>query len=317
MKQLRNENRVSENAAQAVCFENVSCRIGRKTIIDHISLDFKAGQISGIVGPNGAGKTTLLSMVLGLRPPSEGTVTVLGERLPSRGYSLRRRIGVVLQETALYEELTGFENLLFSASLYNIPEPKKRINAVLELLDLSGRSGEPVRTLSGGLRRRIAIARALLHKPEMLIIDEPTLGVDVEARHAVWSHLRLLKSEGTTVLTATNYLDEAQALCDKVTVIRSGRLLVSESPDSLIARAGSCLDIECDAGQAAKIISELKNSKDIIRIDQTPAGLSIFLKGNLKSDNIVLTILKTVPISGFRIRPPDLAEVFRSLEAPS
>ena len=313
---IDDSSRLSADGPLAVQFQNVSCRIGKKDILSGIGLDIYKGRITGILGPNGAGKTTLLSIVLGLRPSSEGSVSVLGERLPYRGHSLRGRIGTVLQETALYEELTGFENLLFSASLYNIPEPKRRIGEVLELLELSGRAHEPVRILSGGLRRRFSIARSLLHQPELLVIDEPTLGVDAEARHAVWSHLRLLKSRGTTVILATNYLDEVQALCDRVAVIRKGKLLVSESPDVLIARAGSCMDIECEEEAAEKIIVILQDEKNIIRTVKTPAGITLFLTGNTSPDGIIMKVLKAVSIHGFRSRPPDLAEVFRAIEDP-
>lgn len=299
----------------AVRFEKVWYQIGRRTILNDISLDIEQGSIAGILGPNGAGKSTLLSMIIGLRRPSQGNVTILGQRLPVQGVSLRQRIGVVLQETALYDELTTFENLQFSASLYNVSDPKWRVGKVLELLGLSDRASDVVKTLSGGMRRRIAIARSLLHSPELLVIDEPTLGVDVEARHTIWSYLRLLRSKGTTVIVATNYLDEALALCDTVSVLRRGELLVSESPDELVARAGCCLDIECKA-RAMKMISfALRQVPGVLRIDKTSTGLSIFLAGDIAPDSIARIVLDTAPIEGFRFRAPDLAEVFQALEA--
>lgn len=298
----------------AITFDDVSCRIGHTTILEHITLTINKGEITGILGPNGAGKSTLLSLINGLRHHSDGRITLLDEQLPAKGAQIRQRIGVVLQETALYDELTTFENLSFAASLYNVPNPIARIFEVLSLLKLADRSDQRVSTLSGGLRRRVAIARALLHDPELLIIDEPTVGVDVEARHAIWQHLRLLRSKGTTIVVATNYLDETQALCDNVAVIRKGKLLAFESPDTLIARAGYCLDIVCGELDTQKIKAALTGKKGIIRIDDVPSGLSIFLKHDTRQEDLTSTILVIAHVESLKFRAPDLAEVFNTLE---
>ncbi|MGI8419207.1 MAG: ABC transporter ATP-binding protein [Candidatus Levyibacteriota bacterium] len=297
----------------AVTFDTVSYKIGKNILLEDITFRINEGTITGILGPNGAGKTTLLSLINGLRKHTSGTITEFEEQLPMKGQKMHQRIGVVLQETALYEELTTFENLNFSASLYNIKNPKTRIIEVLGLLNLEDRSDQIVRTLSGGLRRRIAIARALLHDPELLIIDEPTLGVDVEARHAIWQHLRLLKAKGRTVIVATNYLDEAQALCDTVAVLRKGKLLTVEDPESLIARAGYCLEVECTEEEGKKITERLSKESGIISIDKTVSGLFIFFENISAQDEIITIIVKTSHISGFRLRAPDLAEIFKSL----
>jgi ABC-type multidrug transport system ATPase subunit len=298
----------------AIEFKSVFCKIGSKNVLDNVNLAINKGEITGILGPNGAGKTTLLSLMTGLRKHTSGDVTVLDEKLPVRGGRLRQRIGVVLQETALYEELTTFENLRFSASLYNVKDVNGRIKEVLELLMLSERSHQIVRTLSGGLRRRVAIARALLHDPELLIIDEPTLGVDVEARHAIWSHMRVLKSRGRTVIVATNYLDEAQALCDQVAVLRAGKLLTFETPVALLSRTGICLDVTCE-DEAGKLITNAVSAvKGVLRVDKMETGLTIFLQGEQMSKEIISLSLQTAQIEGIRMRAPDLLEVFKSLE---
>ena len=299
----------------AVQFNNVTCKIGNKLIIDQLNLSVAQGAIMGVLGPNGAGKTTLLSLILGLRNCTEGELTVLSHKMPQKSAALRQRIGVILQETALYDELTTFENLLFLASLYNVENAAKRIDEVLLLLHLSEQKTQRVSTLSGGMRRRVAIARALLHDPELLIIDEPTLGVDVEARHAIWSHLRLLKSKGRTVIVATNYLDEALALCDQVAVLRGGKLLSCETPDALVSRAGHCLDVECDETEVEPIRSRLEEHRTgILRIEKNPGGLTVFLHGQTVSKDIINLILQNSQASGFRLRAPDLVEVFRSLD---
>src|SRR5664279_3158598 len=149
----------------AISFENVSYKIVKNTLLKHLTFAIQKAEITGILGPNGAGKSTLLSLINGLHKQSEGKILLLGEQLPAKGTKIRQRIGVVLQETALYEELTTFENLRFAASLYNVQNPTARIIEVLELLKLADRSDQVVKTLSGGLCRRVAIARALLHSP--------------------------------------------------------------------------------------------------------------------------------------------------------
>ncbi len=301
----------------AVYLKQVSYQIGQRKILDQISLTMKQGTITGILGPNGAGKTTLLSLILGLRYPSAGTMTVFHEPLSKQSSNLRRKMGVVFQETALYNELTTFENLQFAASLYQIARPRRRIMEVLELLALSDRAHDRVGTLSGGLQRRVAIARALLHSPELLVIDEPTLGVDVEARHAIWSHLRFLKSSGTSIVVSTNYLDEALALCDMVAVLRTGKLLTYETPHTLVARAGSCLDITCEAQGGEAVAHALTGMDGVLRFQHTPAGMSIFLTGDTAPEEIMSRIFPITPISSFRLRGADLAEVFRALDEVS
>jgi len=303
--------------ASAICLDAVSSQIGKRVVLDTITMDVPSGTIEGVLGPNGAGKSTLLSLVTGLRRASSGTAVVLGERLPVRGGRLRRRIGVVLQETALYDELTAFENLRFSAALYGVRDADTRIAQVLELLGLSHRARDAAHTLSGGMRRRISIARALVHDPELLIIDEPTLGVDAEARHAIWSHLRLLRSLGVTILVATNYLDEAEALCDVVAVLRDGHLMAHEKPDVLVARAGRCIDVECDTDAVDTVGQALAGLHGVLRVDTTVSGVSIFLDGDAMPDAVMHAVLRETPVRGFRTRGADLAEVFRALDRVS
>ncbi len=299
----------------AVSFDRVSYRINQHSILQDISLSIATGEIAGILGPNGAGKTTLLSLITGLKNPSQGNITLFSDQHPHDNQA-RQHIGVVLQETALYDELTTHENLQFAASLYAIQDVKSRINEVLHLLDLADKADQPVKILSGGMRRRVAIARAFLHDPELLVIDEPTLGVDVEARHAIWSHLRLLQTKGRTIVVATNYLDEAQALCNTVAILQRGKLVANESPTDLINRVGSCLDIYCQEKEAKKIATQLAKESSVIRTDHTATGLSIFLKGSVVPEAIVTGILKHASISEFRLRSPDLAEVFKAIQKP-
>jgi ABC-2 type transport system ATP-binding protein len=297
----------------AVRLDGVVCKRGGREVLHGVTADFASGCVSGILGPNGAGKSTLLGIITGLRPLSKGDARVLGVRMPARGTALRRRFGVVLQETSLYDELTSRQNLRFAAALYGVRNADRRIDEVLELLALGDRADQIAGTLSGGLRRRLAIARSLLHEPEMLIIDEPTLGVDAEARHAIWSHIRLLRSRGTTVLVASNYLDEVQALCDMAAVLRDGWLVAHETPDSLVARAGQCIDFQCDETASAALAVIGADLPGVTRTEITPSGATVFVTG-VAPDDVVDSVRRTVRVGGFRVRAADLAEVFRVLE---
>lgn len=305
---------MQETNPEAIFFKNVSVTINKTTILQNISLTIPPNTIAGILGPNGAGKTTLLSLVTGLGTQSSGAISVLGKQLPTKNNSLRQQIGVVLQETSLYEELTVLENLLFFASLYNVRNSKQRTKEVLELLGILNRANDPVHILSGGLKRRVTIARSLLHNPQLLVVDEPTLGVDAETRHIIWEHLRYLRSIGHTILIASNYLDEAQAVCDTVSILHEGKLLITDTPNALIAKTGHSLDIECTKESAQKISKELAHTKGIVRLEMTRSGITIFFSGDTIPDTVVSIVLKTTSVHGFRFRPADLAEVFQTLK---
>ncbi len=305
---------VEENAEDNVIqFRDVDCRISGKDILKGITLNVRRGEIMGLLGKNGAGKTTLLSLISGLRSQTSGKITVLGEKMPARSTEFRRKMGFVLQENALYEELTVFENLKFSSTLYDVQNSRNRILEVLEILGLSDRRDQVVSTLSGGLKRRTAIARAFLHDPELFIIDEPTLGVDVDTRHAVWAYLRLLRSKSKTVIVATNYLDEALALCDRVAVLGEGVMLAVAEPRELVRRTGSCIDIECDEQTAKRIALGVQNVQEVTRADLTLSGISLFLSKGVNPDEALREFAKYGGIKGFCVRAPDLSEVFKSL----
>jgi ABC-2 type transport system ATP-binding protein len=302
-------------ASAAVEAIGVTRSFGGVRAIDGLSLHVSAGSVMGIVGPNGAGKTTLIDMICGLIRPSSGTVRVLGEDVATAGASLRARIGILPQETALYEEVTARQNLNFAASLYGVRHPETRIAEVLELAGLSSRANDVVRGFSGGMKRRLAIARALLHNPPLLILDEPTVGVDVEARHQIWAHVRSLRASGRTVVLTTNYLDEAEALCDRVAILRAGKLVAEDTPAALTARTGRCLELECREQSAMPIREVLRDHQGVLRVEAADFGLRAYLAADVNPEDIVHELRRNCSFDGFRTRSPDLAEVFRSLTA--
>jgi ABC-2 type transport system ATP-binding protein len=298
----------------AVAVDDVTCRFGKRRALDGLTLRVPTSQVVGVVGPNGAGKTTLLDVVCGLLRPDSGSVTVLGIDVAQRPRQVSRKIGVVPQETALYEDVSALENLRFAAALYAVPRAEARIAELLELVGLGARGRDRVALLSGGMRRRLCIARALIHDPELLVLDEPTVGVDVEARHQIWAHIRALRKQGRTVLLSTNYLDEAEALCDRVAILREGRLVIEDSPQALVATAGRCLELDCAPEHVEALAAALAKQPHVLRHEAAAAGgLTVYVDGKCETDELVREVMSSVPLHGFRARSPDLAEVFRAL----
>jgi ABC-type multidrug transport system ATPase subunit len=194
--------------------------------VDHLNLTVHQGEVFGLLGPNGSGKTTLINMICGLIPPTSGSIEILGLDIRRSRRQIRALMGVVPQETALYGELTAQANMEFHADLYGVPrrEQRDRIARRLHMVDLSARKDSRVSTFSGGMARRLAIARALLHDPQLLILDEPTLGVDPQAKAVIWEYVDAQREQGKTVVVTTNVLDEAQH-CDRIAIIDHGRVV--------------------------------------------------------------------------------------------
>src|SRR3989442_8454001 len=224
-----------EHTGPAIEMIDLCKDFGSFRAVDHLSLTVQQGEIFGLVGPNGSGKTTTINMISGLSVPTSGQVRVMGYDVRREARQMRRLLGSIPQETALYEELTAWDNMDFHADLFGVPrkEKKERIVRLLELVQLLDRKASRVSTFSGGMKRRLAIARALLHEPSLVYLDEPTLGVDVQARRAIWDYCLSLRDQGKTVLITTNYLEEAQALCERLAIIDHGKLITVDTPDHL------------------------------------------------------------------------------------
>ncbi len=298
----------------AIVIDSVTCKFGARRALDGLTLRVPAGQVVGVVGPNGSGKTTLMDVVCGLLRPDSGNVSVLGLDVRKSAKEISKRIGAVPQETALYDDVSARENLRFAAALYGLKNSKERIDDLLNMIGLAQRDGDRVALWSGGMRRRLCIARALLHDPELLILDEPTVGVDVEARHQIWTHLRALRRQGRTILLSTNYLDEAEALCDRVAILREGRLLAEDSPSALVARAGRCVELDCADEAVTKLAQALAGRPHVLRAEPSPSGgVLVYVDGAADVDELVRGAMDVAPLSGFRARSPDLAEVFSAL----
>jgi len=221
-------------------------RFGSFQAVKSIDFDVDASECFGFLGPNGAGKTTTMRMISCASPPTEGQLTVLGLRAWLDGRQLKRRMGVVPQENNLDEEVTVIQNLLIYARYFDIPGriARPRAEELLAFVALQDKRDWMIPRLSGGMKRRLLVARALMNEPELLILDEPTTGLDPQARHLVWEKLRSLKRQGVTLVLTTHYMDEAAQLCDRLVIMHEGTILVEGSPRRLIAEHTSPQVIE-------------------------------------------------------------------------
>jgi ABC-2 type transport system ATP-binding protein len=226
--------------ARLVEAENLDRRFGDIHAVDGVSLHIEAGETYGLLGPNGAGKTTTINILTGLLEPDEGTVTVAGTRIRPGSIAGKSAIGLVPQDLAIYPDLTGEENLRFFASLYGLPraETRARIDEVLDVIGLADRRKDRTSKYSGGMKRRLNIGIGLLNRPRLLVLDEPTVGVDPQSRNAILESVEALSGEGMAVLYTTHYMEEAQRLCDRVGIIDSGKVIAEGTTQQLVARIG-------------------------------------------------------------------------------
>jgi len=207
-----------------------------KIALDGVDLCIPRGSLFGLLGPNGAGKSTLINILAGLVMKSAGSVRVWGTDIDADPRQARAAIGVVPQELILDPFFTPRETLELQAGLYGVPKRERRTDAILEAVGLADKAAAPARTLSGGMRRRLMVAKALVHAPPVLVLDEPTAGVDVELRQMLWAHVRELNANGTTVLLTTHYLEEAEELCDRIAILHHGKLVTCEPTRQLLGR---------------------------------------------------------------------------------
>lgn len=218
--------------------QSITKRFGTFTAVDRISFDVKPGSIVGFLGPNGAGKTTTIKMIYTAFPPDEGELTVFGMSTRTHRREIKRRLGVVTQADIVEEFGTCLDNLRLYAHYFDIPwcETRDRAMTLLEAFGLQDYANRNIRTLSGGMKRRISIAKGLISDPELLLLDEPTLGLDPQARLMVWDVIRDIKRQGKTILMTTHYMEEAERLCDHILIIDRGNIIAEGSPSALIAK---------------------------------------------------------------------------------
>ena len=228
----------------AIVIANVSCSRKGKKILEDVTLDVESGTVMGLLGPNGAGKTTLIRLVAGLARPDAGTIHVCGEDAAKRSVRFRRLIGLVPQENMLESELTVGESLLAYARLYGINDAKEMVHQTAERYHLADFLDKRPEEISGGMKRRAVIARAAMTDPAVLLLDEPSAGLDPDLRQEVWALIRKLRDAGKTLLLTTHYMEEAERLCGRIAFLRAGRLRALDTADGIRAAAGDAKDLE-------------------------------------------------------------------------
>ncbi|MCZ2344081.1 MAG: ABC transporter ATP-binding protein [Bacteroidales bacterium] len=231
-----------------LAISDVRKQYGRAPALNGVSLDVQAGELFGLLGPNGAGKTTLMSILAGLLDATSGTVTLFGQPLSQQARSLRQSIGIATQDLALYPELTARENLTFFGRLYGLAgEPlRHRVEELLAGVGLTERGDDRAGTFSGGMKRRLNLAIAVIHRPKLLLLDEPTTGVDPQSRNHIFEQVRSLNAAGMTMIYTSHYMEEVQALCPRIAIMDQGRMLACDTLPNLLRRLESVLHLQFD-----------------------------------------------------------------------
>jgi lipooligosaccharide transport system ATP-binding protein len=247
----------------------VTKRFGPRVAVDDLDLEVPEGLCFGLLGPNGAGKTTALRMIYGATPPTSGTIRVFGTDVARHARSVKTRLGVTLQENVLIEVLSPRENLRIFGRYHLLREPRlsQRVDELLDFLELRSYEHVPASTLSGGFQRRLSIAMSLMNDPELLVLDEPTTGLDPAVRLALWARVRELRSRGKSVLLTTHYMDEAERLCDVVAIINRGRAVAQGAPRDLVAThlARDAVELDCEATEETRLLNGLGSVKTRLR----------------------------------------------------
>jgi daunorubicin resistance ABC transporter ATP-binding subunit len=301
----------------AIELVDVTKRFGDFVAVDRLSLRVEAGEIVGLLGPNGSGKTTTVNMLSGLSRATAGVVRVIGHDMAGNPRSVRALLGVVPQETALYEELSAEANLRFHADLFDVPRRsvERRVAEVLELVELVDRRRSRVSTFSGGMKRRLALARALVHEPQLLYLDEPTLGVDIQSRRAIWDHVLGLKRTGKTVLITTNYLEEANVLCDRLMILDHGRLVAEDTPGGLRHRFGdTVINMVVEPEPPPALLERLRALVGVSGVSQSDGTLTVTVEGDRAvSGAVVGLVAREGELREISQHETSLDEVFLSL----
>jgi ABC-2 type transport system ATP-binding protein len=285
-------------------------RYGEVVALDALDLVVPRGAFFGLLGPNGAGKTTTLHVLCTLTRPTSGEARMLGHDVVRDRAAVRAEIGLVFQESTLDCELSARENLDIHARLYHLDDRRRRVEAILDLVGLAPEADRPVKTFSGGMKRRLEIARGLLHAPRILFLDEPTLGLDVRARRAIWDHLRRIRAErDLTIVLTTHYLEEADALCDTVGIIDHGRIATSGAPEDLkSALGGDAVRVALDRLDDASVA--LKRVEGVTSVEVGDGAARVTLAEGARRLPALLDAARPFGVREVTMHRPTLEDVF-------
>ena len=297
---------------------NLRKRFGDLVAVDGVGFDIAAGETYGLLGPNGAGKTTTVSMICGLLDPGEGQVVVAGRTVDTKSTDAKAAIGYVPQDIALYPDLTGRENLRFFGRLYGLrgADLNERVGNVLEVVALADRADERVDRYSGGMKRRLNIAAGLLHSPRLLVLDEPTVGVDPQSRNAILENVEKLAAEGVAVLYTTHYMEEAERLCDRVGIMDAGHIIAEGTRRELVDRLGELDRVEiAGTGPLTKLARKIKALDDVRDASASDGAVHALVRGgrHVLPKLIDLADGEGVGVTSVEVIEPDLEAVFLHL----
>jgi ABC-2 type transport system ATP-binding protein len=297
----------------AISVESATRRFGDFVAVDDLAFEIGRGEIFGLLGPNGAGKTTTINLITGMLKCHSGEISVLGYDPEIDAKEVRQTIGLVPQETNVYPDLHAIDNLWHHAALYcnDLSNVSSQIETLLKMMNLWERRKDPVREFSGGMKRRLALARSLLHNPEVILFDEPTLGVDVQGRHVLWDHIKAQQSQGKTFVVSTNDMAEADALCDRLVIIDRGKAIALDTPENLksslgrdivILRTTPSIENPDEFFKAMGVQSITRPEPDKLRIELANAETLV--------GELVARVTKEYQIESLRIARPTLSDVF-------
>ena len=299
---------------KAIVTEGLTKKFKKMTAVDDMNLEVNQGEIFGLLGPNGAGKSTFISMLCTILKPSSGTAKVEGYDIVKQASDVRRSIGIVFQDPSIDDRLTGMENMELHADLYDVPREvmHSRIDEVLKLVELEARASSFVNTYSGGMRRRLEIARSLIHYPRVLFLDEPTVGLDPQSRDHIWNYIRdLKKRENITIILTTHYMEEADKLCDRIAIIDRSKIVALDTPHNLKSELeGETIIIaSSDNKLLSQKVKEGKLADNIIETE-TEVILTVGNANTALARIVELAVSVGIYIDNISIREPDLDDAF-------
>jgi len=298
--------------------ENLIKRYDNMLAIDNLSLDIREGDIFGLLGPNGAGKTTLINSMLGLTKVDSGSIKIFGKEIKEHEMYVKKNIGIVPQEIALYEDLTAYENLMFFGRLYGLrgESLKEAVESAFEFTAIEGRKNEIVKQYSGGMQRRLNIACAIVHKPKLVIMDEPTVGIDPQSRNQILNSIKVLRDNGATIIYTSHYMEEVESICNDVAIMDKGRIIAKGSKEELkdFVYTEEKIIIRLSA-VSFTLVNNIKAIKGIKECEVEENLLNITSEKNKVGISSILTIIEQsgVEILGVNIEKPTLESVFITL----
>jgi ABC-2 type transport system ATP-binding protein len=303
-------------SAPILAIRDIRKIFGSTEALRGVSFQVEAGELFGLVGPNGAGKTTLLSILACLSSPTSGEVQFAGKTLRKSDLSIRREVGIGTQELAIYTELSARENLVFFGKLYKLrgDDLNKRVDEVLEFVGLSDRADQRASTFSGGMKRRLNLGAAIVHRPRLLLLDEPTTGVDPQSRNHIFERVRQLNAAGTTVIYTSHYMEEVQTLCPRIAILDNGRLIACDTLVALLQKLEGTIVLKV-SGSESSVVERLAKLPGV-RIDAAKSdAITLHCKDVAATTPRVMNALREIDteVTGFEAREPTLEQVFLHL----